>query len=153
MSGERFTLDTNILVYSVDSKAGARHTLALEIVNLAVERDCYLTLQALSEFYAAATRKGIVPSAEAAAQAEDWLEIFPTSAASQASVKVALASAAAGRASYWDALLLATAAEAGCGAILTDDLADGSVFDGVRVHNPFARNGLSGPALRLLDIK
>ncbi|MBI1778474.1 MAG: PIN domain-containing protein [Proteobacteria bacterium] len=153
MSAERFTLDTNILVYSVDSKAGTRHMLALEIVNLAVERDCCLTLQALSEFYAAVTRKGIVPPMEAAAQAEDWLEIFPAAAASQTSVKAALASVASGRASYWDALLLATAAEAGCTTILTEDLSDGSTFDGVRIHNPFARNGLSGPARRLLSVK
>jgi hypothetical protein len=35
MSAEssRFTLDTNLLVYSVDSAAGARHHVALEIVD------------------------------------------------------------------------------------------------------------------------
>ena len=45
---ERFTLDTNLLVYSVDNMAGARHELAIEIVDRATERDCNLTLQALS---------------------------------------------------------------------------------------------------------
>ncbi len=69
---ERFTLDTNLLVYSVDATAGVRHQLAIEIVDRATERDCCLTLQALSEFYAAVTRKGMVPAAEAAAQAENW---------------------------------------------------------------------------------
>ncbi|MBI3516675.1 MAG: hypothetical protein HY060_21810, partial [Proteobacteria bacterium] len=91
----RFTLDTNILVYSVDNAAGAKHRLAIEIVDRAAERDCCLTLQALSEFYAAVTRKNIVPPAEAAAQASDWLEIFPCAAASPAAVRVALMDAAA----------------------------------------------------------
>ena len=40
---ERFTLDTNLLVYSVDATAGVRHLLAIEIVDRAIERDCCLT--------------------------------------------------------------------------------------------------------------
>lgn len=73
----RFTLDTDLLVYSVDSTAGARHDLAVEIVDRATECDCYLTLQALSEFYAAVTRNGIVRPAEAAAQAERLARRIP----------------------------------------------------------------------------
>jgi predicted nucleic acid-binding protein len=60
--------------------------------------------------------------ADAAAQATDWLELFPCAAASNSAVRTALADAAAGRASYGDALLLATAGEAGCVAVLTEDL-------------------------------
>ena len=52
--GARFTLDTNLLVYSIDNVAGARHRLAREIVDRAVECECWLTLQALGEFYVAA---------------------------------------------------------------------------------------------------
>jgi len=143
MSAERarFTLDTNLLVYSIDNVAGAQHRLAREIVDRAVECECWLTLQALGEFYVAATRKGIMPRFEAAAQAGDWLELFPTVTASPAAVRAALTEAAAGRASYWDALLVATAAEAGCTIVLTENMSDGSVLGGVRVHNPFAPSG------------
>ena len=45
---------------------------------------------------------------------------------------------------------MATAAEAGCSAILTEDLADGTVLGGVRVINPFSAFGLSEAADRLL---
>jgi predicted nucleic acid-binding protein len=148
---ERFTLDTNLLVYSVDTTAGVRHQLAIEIVDRAAECDCCLTLQALSEFYAVVTRKGMVRPAEAAAQAEDWLVAFPVAAVSTAAVRVALGDAAAGRASYWDALLLATAREAGCTVILTEDMADGVNLAGVLMHNPFSpAAGLSELARRLL---
>jgi predicted nucleic acid-binding protein len=153
MSGanERFTLDTNLLVYSVDNKAGSRHELAVEIVDRATECDCQLTLQAISEFYFAATRKGIIPPAEAAAQATDWLSAFPCVAASASAVRTALGDAAAGRASYWDALLVATAAEAGCAVILTEDMTDGAKLAGVDIHNPFAAaGGLTERARRLL---
>lgn len=138
---ERFTLDTNILVYAVDSAAGAKRAVARRLVEAATGRDCRLTLQAVSEFYAAATRKGMMPRGEAAAQASDWLDLFPSLAASPGAVRTALAAAVAGRAAYWDASLRATAAEERCAAVLTEDMADGAILEGVRVVNPFGVDG------------
>jgi predicted nucleic acid-binding protein len=150
MSASRFTLDTNILVYSVDRLAGVRHQLAGRILELAPRRDCVLTLQAVSEFFAVASRKGLMPRADAADMARIWLNLFQTVPASPSAVAAALDSAAAGVASYWDALLLATAAEAGCVAILTGDLGSGHVHLGVKVVAPFVGDGLSPEALALL---
>ena len=141
VASTRFTLDTNLLVYSVDNTAGGRHEVAVQIVLRAVRLDCWLTLQAISEFYAAVSRKRIISIELAAARANDWLTAFRCTAASASAVRVALADAVAGRASYWDALLVATAAEAGCGLILTEDLADGGKLGGVEIHNPFAPTG------------
>jgi predicted nucleic acid-binding protein len=152
-ASERFTLDTNLLVYTVDSAAGIRHRLARDIVLSAVRRDCWLTLQAISEFYSVATRKMIVPRPDAAGQAADWLELFPCAAASETAVRTALWAASAGGASYWDALLLATAAEAGCVTVLTEDLADGEQLVGVQIHNPFSPTGeLTDRTRQLLGI-
>ena len=142
MSGEPFTLDTNILVYSVDRKAGLRHDMAKRIMNGAALAPCCLTLQAISEFYAVTTRKGMMPPADAASVAESMIDLYRTATVSATAVRAALAIAAAGRASYWDALLVITAAEAGCTTILTEDLADGSILHGVRVINPFAGDEL-----------
>jgi len=101
----------------------------------------WLTLQAVSEFYAVVSRKGIVQPPDAAAQAAHWLDLFPCAAASEAAVRTALADAAVGRASYWDALLVATAGEAGCRVILTEDLIDGADLGGMRIRNPFLPSG------------
>jgi predicted nucleic acid-binding protein len=150
MSAERFSLDTNILVYAFDSRAGGKQAIAAAILDRAVERDCVLTLQALSEFYAAVTRKGIVPRAEAARQVEDWLLLFPSLAPSAAALRAALAEAVAGRASYWDALLVATAAEGGCTALLSEDLADGARHGPLRIINPFAEGALAPGTAALL---
>src|SRR6267143_675295 len=111
-ASERFTLDTNLLVYSVDGSAGNRHRVALEIVDRAADFDCWLTLQALSEFYTAVSRKRIMRAADAAAQVIDWITSFPCVAPSLAAVRSGLSDSLAGRASYWDALLVATAREA-----------------------------------------
>jgi predicted nucleic acid-binding protein len=148
----RFTIDTNILVYSVDLRAGRRRDLARTIIDAAAEVDCWLTLQALSEFYAAATRKGLTGRAVAADLALAWFETFPCASASSEAVRQALADAAAGRASYWDALLVATAAEAGCAVLLSEDMADGARIGGVEIVNPFAGDAISERARALLEI-
>lgn len=152
MSDERFSLDTNILIYALDAAAGAKHLLAAEILDRSIDRDCRLTLQSLSEFYVAATRKGIVPRSEAAAQVEDWLLLFPSLAASPTSIRTALAGAASGRTSYWDGLLIATAAEGGCTALISEDMANGAIHAAVRIVNPFAGTKLSEPAAKLLSV-
>jgi predicted nucleic acid-binding protein len=152
-ASERFTLDTNLLVYTIDATARIRHEVSRDILERAVRLDCWLTLQAISEFYAVVSRKRIVPNSDAVAQAADWLELFPCAAATESAVRVALADAAVGRASYGDALLVATAGEAGCVAILTEDLRDGGEPGGVRIYNPFgAADRLTDQACRLLDL-
>jgi predicted nucleic acid-binding protein len=150
---ERFSLDTNLLVYAIDGQGGIKHELAKQIIERAVRCNCCLTLQAVSEFYAAVTRKRVLPRHEAAAQAADWLALFPCAAASAGAVRSALTDATAGRASYWDALLVATAREAGCAVLLTEDLSDETDFGGVRIHNPFSPSGGLNPlACRLLGL-
>lgn len=148
----RFTLDTNLLVCGVDRSAGVKHRLSAQILLLAPRLDCWLTLQSLSEFYSVATRKRVMLASEAAAQVNDWLMFFPTMAVSADAIRAALADSVAGRASYWDALLVATAAEAGCRVILTEDLSDGTQLGAVEIHNPFGPADLTPRARRLLGL-
>jgi predicted nucleic acid-binding protein len=92
-------------------------------------------------------------AADAAAQVNDWLSFFPLISVSANAVRAALTDAVAGRASYWDALLIATAAEAGCTLILSEDLQDGSTLGGVGIHNPFdPGGGLTARARQLLGL-
>lgn len=152
-SETRFTLDTNILVYALNADAGARHRAAAEIVQRSAILDCWLTLQAISEFYSSTTRKRLATPENAAAQALDWLDIFPSVAVSEANIRAALAHALSRRASYWDALLVITAAEAGCTLVLSEDMADGALLGGARIHKPFNSDGvLSDLTRELLDL-
>jgi len=50
MSAERFTLDTDILVYAVDSRGGSKREVATRIIEAAIGLDCPLALQAVGEF-------------------------------------------------------------------------------------------------------
>ena len=77
MTAQRFSVDTNILIYSVDTDAGTRHEQALALMDALAEKDCVLTIQALAEFFHAVTRKDKMPTQEAVAMAHDWTELFP----------------------------------------------------------------------------
>ena len=150
---QRFTLDTNILVYSADRAAGERHALAIDIVARSARAGGVLTLQSLSEFYVVSTRKTLIERGRAAMLVDSWMAAFSCIAVSANAVRRALADAVAGRASYWDALLVATAAEGGCAAILTEDMANGTSLGGVEIHNPFdPGGGLTTQARQLLGL-
>ena len=143
MTPDRFTLDTNILVYVVDRDAGVKQHLAVEILRRATIGDCRLTLQAISEFYFVVTRKKIMDHGAAAAQVEDWLTLFPVLGPTSTAIRAAMAHAAAGRASYWDGLLVETASEGGCTVVVTEDMRDGAMLGGARICHPFADGKLA----------
>lgn len=133
----RLTLDTNILVYALDADSGERHEQAVDLVERASRADCVLALQALSELFAVMTRRARVPVAGATAIIEDFLAVFPVVAASEVSLRQALASVRVHRLPFWDAMLHATAQEAGCRYLLSEDFQDGQTLGGVTVVNPF----------------
>lgn len=138
MSAEWYTLDTNLLVYAVDHSEGWKHDVAATIVDGSIERPCLLTAQALAEFVSVAMRKRKRSVSEAVAQARDWLQVFPVVAADAKALEAAYRALDAGRFGLWDALLLATAAGAGCTVALSEDMQDGRDLAGVVVRNPFA---------------
>jgi predicted nucleic acid-binding protein len=140
---QRFGLDTNVLIYAIEAGGAAKTAHAETIVRRAVAtRRCVLTVQNIGEFYAACVRKRRAAPEAAAVRAAGFGDLFATAAAGMDEVRTALAEAAAGRFSYWDALLLATLARAGCSVLLSEDMADGVTLAGVTVRDPFAADTL-----------
>jgi predicted nucleic acid-binding protein len=152
MSVERYTLDTDILIYAVDRAAGPRHRMAIEIVDRSIERPCILTVQALAEFVFAVTKKALVPLDQALAQARDWLRVFPIAAADHYALELAYTAIEHGRFGLFDALLLATARQAGCSIALSEDMHDGAQLDGIIVRNPFGQRTLAEDLRPLLGL-
>ncbi len=133
----RFTLDTNILIYAVDLDAGEKRTLARDLILESAERDAWLTVQALGEFFHAVTRKSIATVAEAIEYTTAWQILFPITAATRADYNAATEAVRDHGLSFWDAMLWATAREAGCAVILTEDMQPGRKLGGVEIVNPF----------------
>jgi predicted nucleic acid-binding protein len=152
MSAERFTLDTNILIYAVDAREERKRALAARIIAAAASLDCPLALQVVGEFYAAATAKLKLDPKNAAARAAQLITGFDTFGYSVHAVRAALEEAPCGRFSYWDGVLLAAAAEAGCTTILSEDMAHGARFGSIVVANPFRRNEIAPQARAILGL-
>ena len=132
MAAERF-LDTNILIYafaSDDHRSARAETLVAD--------GGVVGVQVLNEFTSVAGRKlgWDWPQIEAAVAviAELLGSARPLTSEIHAQ---ALQLARRHALSFCDALLVAAAADAGCGVLLTEDLPHGRTFGGVTVHNPF----------------
>lgn len=139
MSGEVF-LDTNILIYATladDPRAAtARALLATGGV---------ISVQVLNEFASVAQRK----------LKRSWTEVGATLAALRIlcpdvrPIDVDTHEAALGIAqrdgiAFYDALIVASALQAGCSTLLSEDMQDGRVIDGrLTICNPF-RTGRNG---------
>lgn len=135
MSAELRFLDTNVLVYLFDADAPAKQAIARELV--AAGR-LVLSSQVLSEFYVTVTRKLARPlDAARASRAVTDLCALPVRDVTANLVQAAIRRCAATPLSYWDALIVETALEAGATTLLTEDLQHGQLIGTLRVHNPF----------------
>lgn len=146
------TLDTNILIYAIDRDSGAKNDRARTLMGVAARADAYLTLQALSEFYFATTRKNLLSKEKAQSYINDWRSVFNITAASEASLVDAMSAVAEHRFSFWDAMIWAAAKRVGCRVIFSEDMQHGRILENVEIINPFAEK--TSPVLsRLLSIQ
>jgi predicted nucleic acid-binding protein len=146
------TADTNLFVYAVDARFPEKQQIAVRLVSTLRDRGARVALQVVGEFQNALCRRLKVPLPLSSERASIVLESFATFAASRSAARVALVEMAAGRLSYWDALMVASAAEAGCTAMLSEDMQDGRTIFGVEIINPFGATGVSPRAAELLQL-
>jgi predicted nucleic acid-binding protein len=134
----RTFVDTNVLVYAVDEDEPVRHDRARELLDEVDPGTLVVSAQVLGEFYVTATRKLTRPltAADAARRVAQFatLTVVPLDTRL---VATAIDLSTTAQISYWDALILAAAASAGCERVLTEDLQDGQTIAGVRIENPF----------------
>jgi len=131
-------VDTNVLLYSIstDPSETTKRDIADAIL---VARDLVLSAQVLQEFYVQATRvtRSNHLEGEAAARLVDSYTRYPIVPLTSDLVSAAMAAQRRYRISYWDAAIIEAARAAGCSTLLSEDLASGRDYDGVRVTNLF----------------
>ena len=134
---ERTFVDTNVLVYADDRSAGKKGERARSLLReLMTSRYGVLSIQVLQEYFAVATRKLGVP-AELARRKIELLSSLDIVRPDVADVLAAIDLTRLRSISFWDALIVRAAENAGCTVLLSEDLQDGEVISGVRVRNPF----------------
>jgi len=133
-------VDTNVLVYAYDQSAGVKRDRALSLLNQlwSDSRGC-VSVQVLQEFYVAITHKVKTPLApEAASAIVRDLSYWRLHAPVAEDVLGAIDLQRRHKISFWDAMILWSAAQLGCTTVLSEDLSGNRDYDGVLVQNPFA---------------
>ena len=131
-------VDTNVWVYAVDANEPAKQARARAALDPGTADRLVTSAQVLGEFYVTVTRKfERAIEHDVADRMVERIARLPVVPIDAERVRAAIDGARTWRISYWDALILASARAAGCTRLLSEDLADGETYGGVRVENPF----------------
>ena len=134
----RVALDTNILVYAEGMNGREKRDIARALINRLQEHDIFLPVQALGELFQVLVRKGKLTRVEARKAVLFWRDTYPLVDTTEEVLLVAADLAVEHHIGFWDAVMLAAAAQAQCRLFLSEDLQDGFIWRGMTVANPFA---------------
>jgi len=133
----RSFFDTNVLIYADDKAVVAKQRRALEL--LAEHRRArtgVVSMQVLQEYFVTVTRKLRVDAAIARRKVELLAE-FDVATPEVGDILAAIDLHRLHGFSFWDALVVRAAKQAGCGVLYSEDMQGMREIDGVRIVNPF----------------
>jgi predicted nucleic acid-binding protein len=134
----RSFFDTNVLIYADDKAAPTKQRRALELVaEHRRARTGVVSLQVLQEYFVTVTRKLHVDAVIARRKVELLAE-FDVTSPDVTDILAAIDLHRLHGFSFWDALVLRSAKQAGCSVLLSEDLQGNREIDGVRIVNPFS---------------
>ena len=137
---ERFFLDTNIFVYSVDLSAPRKATIAEELISRSLlTRKGVISYQVIQEFFNVAVKR--FSAVMSIADAEQYLnQTFLPLFSVQSSATLyrdALRLHSTVRFSWYDSLIVSAALHAKCEILYTEDLQHGQKIGSLQIVNPF----------------
>ena len=136
MQGRSF-LDSNVLLYTDDLDEATKRQQALDLLSeLMGLGTAVISTQVLQEYFNIATHKLHVPIALARSKVEIFSRLhlvpigLPTILGATELVEMHSVS-------FWDALIIQAAHEAGCERLYSEDLQNGRRFQSLVIVNPF----------------
>ena len=132
--------DTNILVYAATNQDDRKRRIAIDLITHALEvnHDGVISIQVLTEFANTLLAKKLATADEI----ETWISLFYPLLATEVTMDVvrnAIRLKEQYRIQFYDAQIVATAAKLGCHEIVSEDLSDTQLYEGIAVVNPFKR--------------
>jgi predicted nucleic acid-binding protein len=133
-------LDTNVLVYLFDETDERKRSIASELVRTALASgEACISFQVVQETLQVVTRKLDPPAtaAEATRLLDDVLAPLWTVSPTPTLYRRAVELQERHGLSFYDALIVAAALEAGCTRLLSEDLQGGQRIEKLTIENPF----------------
>lgn len=133
----RSFFDTNVLVYADDDDAPAKQRVARDLWH-EHRRDGtgVVSLQVLQEYFVTVTGK-LKHDPRKARRKVELLAEFDVAEPDVSDILAAIDLHRLHGFSFWDALILRSAQQAGCRVLLSEDFQGGREIDGIQVVNPF----------------
>lgn len=133
----RSFFDTNVLVYADDKSSPAKQRRAIELVGQHRRgRSGVVSLQVLQEYFVTVTRKlGLDP--RIARRKVELLAEFDVVAPDVSDILAAIDLHRLHQISFWDAMVVRAAGQAGCAVLFSEDKQERREVDGIRVVSPF----------------
>ncbi len=134
----RSLLDTNVLVYADASDEPAKQAQAIALVSALLRAgDAVISTQVLQEYVNVAVRKlrlpqGLIRERIAFCRRFEMVMTSPDLISDAMDLHLLRGL------SFYDALIVRAAVVGGCQRVLSEDLQNGAVVQGVRIENPFA---------------
>jgi len=133
----RSFFDTNVIVYSDDKSAPAKQRRALDLLEEHRRSGTgVVSLQVLQEYFVTATRK-LHLAAPVARRKVELLAEFDVAAPELADILAAIDLHRLHGFSFWDALVLRSAKQAGCRVLFSENLQHAPEIEGMRIVDPF----------------
>lgn len=132
----RSFFDTNVLIYADDKSAPTKQRKALALVaEHRRSRSGVVSLQVLQEYFVTVTKK-LHLDASIARRKVELLAEFDVAAPEVSDILAAIDLHRLHKFSFWDALVLRTAKQAGCSVLFSEDMQERDI-DGLLLVNPF----------------
>jgi predicted nucleic acid-binding protein len=133
----RSFFDTNVLIYADDKADPAKQQRALDLLaEHRRGRTGVVSLQVLQEYFVTVTRKLRV-DARVARRKVELLAEFDVATPEVVDILAAIDLHRLHGFSFWDALILREAKQAGCSVLFSEDMQETREIDGVQIVNPF----------------
>ncbi len=134
---DKVFIDSNIIIYAYSIDEPKKLALAR---NLLFSHATILSTQTINEFVNVTTRKKMLNNKEASEIIDDLYSFFTIKSIDQTVIQKALVLAEKYRYSYFDSLMLASALEAECAILYSEDLHHNHVIEKMcRIINPFQK--------------
>lgn len=138
---DKVFLDTNILIYAVDTSPAYRRNqeIARKLIATHIQNETgVISMQVLQEFFVVSTGKLKVPlSSEEALEYIQHLSILEIVQPNLDMVITAIHLHQKHLLSFWDAMVIQTARAADCSLLLSEDLNSGFRLGSLTIQNPF----------------
>jgi predicted nucleic acid-binding protein len=146
----RVALDSNILIYAELEPESEKGKRAANLI-LRAARDGVIPVQVLGEYLRFVQRRLPTSFVESVRQASIYRTLFLTPPTTSATIEKASRLAHGHRIQLWDCVVCIASVEGGARVLLTEDMEDGRVIDGLRLMNPFVSTNTNAIAALWVD--